>query len=164
MRWTMEWVHPRITTSWVVHLVHWRERIPSEGLAGLRGGGHVNSMNMKFTKSKCKVLHLSWSQYQYRMGDGQIESRPVEKDWSDWWMKSWTWASSLCSQPDSQLHPGLHKLKESINLLSFSLYMRWKLFDVRVGRHWNRFPREIVDVPPLRDFKVRLDRTLSNLI
>lgn len=59
-------------------------------MAGLRGGGHVNIR--KLNKSKCKVLHLGWRnlQYQYRLGDGEIESRPVEKDWGYWWLKSWT--------------------------------------------------------------------------
>jgi len=33
-----------------------------------------------------------------------------------------------------------------------------------VVKHWNRFPREVVDAPPLQTFKVRLDRALSNLI
>ena len=35
---------------------------------------------MKFNKAKCKVPHLSQDnhQYQYRLGDEQIESSPVE--------------------------------------------------------------------------------------
>ena len=35
---------------------------------------------------------------------------------------------------------------------------------VRVVRHWNRLPRETVDVPSLEAFKARLDGALSNLI
>jgi len=35
---------------------------------------------------------------------------------------------------------------------------------VRVVRHWNRFPREVVEAPSLETFKARLDRALSNLI
>ena len=31
-------------------------------------------------------------------------------------------------------------------------------------RHWNWLPREMVDFPSLKTFKVRLDRALSNLI
>ncbi|KAK4818443.1 hypothetical protein QYF61_013130, partial [Mycteria americana] len=37
-------------------------------------------------------------------------------------------------------------------------------FTVRVLKHWNRFPREVVDAPSLETFKVRLDGALSNLI
>ncbi|KAJ7418269.1 hypothetical protein WISP_59923 [Willisornis vidua] len=37
---------------------------------------------IKYTKAKCKVSHLGWSnhQYQYRLGDEGTESSPVEKD------------------------------------------------------------------------------------
>ncbi|KAK4816573.1 hypothetical protein QYF61_017963, partial [Mycteria americana] len=35
---------------------------------------------------------------------------------------------------------------------------------MRVVKHWNRFPREVVDAPSLETFKVRLDGALSILI
>jgi len=35
---------------------------------------------------------------------------------------------------------------------------------MRVVGHWNRLPREAVDVPSLEIFKVRLDEALSNLV
>jgi len=28
-------------------------------------------------------------------------------------------------------------------------------------RHWNRLPREVVDAPSLKTFKVRVDKALS---
>ena len=46
---------------------------------------------------------------------------------------------------------------------SFGLDIRKKFFMMRVVKHWNRLPREVVDAPSLRTFKVRLDRALSNL-
>jgi len=42
--------------------------------------------------------------------------------------------------------------------------MRKKLFVMRVVTHWTRLPREVVDAPSLKVFKVRSDRALSNLI
>ena len=38
------------------------------------------------------------------------------------------------------------------------------IFTVRVVRHWNRLPREVVDAPSLGVFKARLDGALSNLV
>ncbi|KFW68364.1 hypothetical protein AS28_09642, partial [Pygoscelis adeliae] len=52
------------------------------------------------------------------------------------------------------------KLKEG----RFRLDIRKKFFTMRVVRHWNRLPREVVDVPSLEEFKVRLDEALSNLV
>ena len=35
---------------------------------------------------------------------------------------------------------------------------------MRVVKHWNKLPREVVDAPFLEIFKVRLNGALSNLI
>ena len=43
----------------------------------------------------------------------------------------------------------------------FRLDKRKKYFTVREVRQWNRLPREVVDVPFLETFKVRLEGTLS---
>ncbi|KFP95908.1 hypothetical protein N329_01197, partial [Haliaeetus albicilla] len=52
------------------------------------------------------------------------------------------------------------KLKEG----RFRLDIRKKFLTLRVVKHWNRLPREVVDVPSLETFKARLDGALSNLI
>jgi len=53
-----------------------------------------------------------------------------------------------------------HKLKEG----RFRLDIRKKFFTMRVVKHWNRLPREVVDAPSLAVFKARLDGALSNLV
>ena len=42
--------------------------------------------------------------------------------------------------------------------------IRKKLFIIRIVRHWNRLPREMVDASSLETSKVRLDGVLNNLI
>ncbi|KFQ63554.1 hypothetical protein N334_13604, partial [Pelecanus crispus] len=46
----------------------------------------------------------------------------------------------------------------------FRLDIRKKCFTMRVVKHWNSLPREVVDAPSMEIFKVRLDGALSNLI
>jgi len=51
------------------------------------------------------------------------------------------------------------KLNES----RFILGIKKKFFMMKV-KHWNKLVREVVGVPSLETFKVRLDGALSNLI
>ena len=46
----------------------------------------------------------------------------------------------------------------------FRLDTRKKFFTVRLVRHWNRLPSEVVDAPSLKEFKARLDGALNNLV
>ncbi|KFQ89037.1 hypothetical protein N337_01363, partial [Phoenicopterus ruber ruber] len=52
------------------------------------------------------------------------------------------------------------KLKEG----RYRFEIRKKFFTMRVVKHWDRLPREVVEAPSLEAFKVRLDGALSNLI
>ncbi|KFQ03609.1 hypothetical protein N330_12231, partial [Leptosomus discolor] len=46
----------------------------------------------------------------------------------------------------------------------FTLDIRKKFFTIRVVKHWNRLPREVMEAPSLETFKIRLDGALGNLI
>ncbi|KFV16793.1 hypothetical protein N340_01361, partial [Tauraco erythrolophus] len=52
------------------------------------------------------------------------------------------------------------KLKEG----RLRLDIRKKFFTLRVVRHWNRLPREVVAASFLEVLKARLDEALSNLV
>ncbi|KFR13355.1 hypothetical protein N306_02535, partial [Opisthocomus hoazin] len=46
----------------------------------------------------------------------------------------------------------------------FKLDIRKNFFMMRVVKHWNRLPKEVVEAPSLETFKARLDGALSNLV
>ena len=52
------------------------------------------------------------------------------------------------------------KLKEG----RFRLDIRKKYFTMKMMRHWNRLPSDVVDASSLETFKARLDKALGNLI
>ena len=62
----------------------------------------------------------------------------------------------------------LFDLRKSSASISECQWMKFFFFlhgwSVRVLRHWNRLPIEVVDILSLEAFKARLDRALSNLV
>ncbi|KFQ82548.1 hypothetical protein N335_06906, partial [Phaethon lepturus] len=52
------------------------------------------------------------------------------------------------------------KLKEG----GCRLEIRKTFFTQKVVKHWPRLPREVVDASSLKTLKVRVDRSLSNLV
>ena len=53
---------------------------------------------------------------------------------------------------------------KDFKLEEFRLDIKKTFFTVRVVRHWNRLPREVVNALSLGAFKARLDGALSNLV
>jgi len=54
---------------------------------------------MRFSKSKCNVLHLGQGNihYQYKLGMKGLSIALPKKTWEYWWMASWTRASDVSS-------------------------------------------------------------------
>jgi len=48
--------------------------------------------------------------------------------------------------------------------MRFRLDIRKTSFTMRVVKHWNRLPRDVMEALSLEELKARLDQALSNLI
>ena len=71
-----------------------------------------------------------------------------------------SWKSTFCKVCSNRVRGNGFKLEEG----RFRVDIRKKFFTVRVVRHWNRLPSEVVDAPLLETFKARLDGAVSNLV
>ncbi|KAK4828643.1 hypothetical protein QYF61_000291 [Mycteria americana] len=61
----------------------------------LKKWAHVNLM--RFSKAKCKVLHMGQCnpRYQHWLGDEGMSAALWRRIWGHWWMKSWTRHSNV---------------------------------------------------------------------
>ena len=116
---------------------------------------------MKSNMKEYMVLHLVWDspQYEYRLKNEWFESRPTEKGLGIVVDETLDQSQQcvLAAQKDNHILGYLKRSKTSrSSKLIFPLYSALMSLC--------RFPREVVNVPSLELFKVRLDAALSNLV
>jgi len=111
------------------------------------------------------IEHLSYEERLRELGLFRLEKGRLQRDL----IAAFQYPKGACKKGGDKLFSTAccdrtrgngFKLKEG----RFRLDMRKKFFTMRVVKHWNRLPREVVDDPSFETFKVRLDRALSNLI
>jgi len=108
--------------------------------------------------------HLSYQERLTQLGLFSLEKSRLRGDL----IAAFQYLKGACKKDGDKLFSRLccnrtkgngFKLKEG----SFRPDIRKKFFTMRVVKHWNRLPREVVDAPSLETLKVRLDGALSKM-
>jgi len=114
---------------------------------------------------RVSLEHLSYEDRPRELGLFSLEKRKLHEDLTVafWYLKGGyrkEWDKLYSRACCDRTRGNGFKLKEG----RFRLDKRKKCCTMRVVKHWNRLPREVVDVLWLETFKAKLDRALSNLI
>ncbi|KAK4831436.1 hypothetical protein QYF61_017567, partial [Mycteria americana] len=120
----------------------------------------LEGVQRRATKMIRRMEHLLYEDRLKELGLFSLEKRRLQGDLT----AAFQYLKGACRKAGEGLFTRACSDRTRGNGFKVKGDTRKKFFTMRVARHWNRLPREVVDAPSLEAFKARLDGALSNLV